>query len=63
MPETTPILYGIQLECDAVPPSTPKLKGVQIEIYWPTRGKELRFKSGIKTKAFEAGVKKKEVDN
>ena len=63
MPETTPILYGIQLECDAVPPSTPKLLGIQFEMYWPTHGKELAFKSGVKTKRVAAGVKAKEVDN
>ena len=57
---TTPILYGIEIECENPPPV---LKGIEIEFEWPTGGKELVFRSGIKTKAFEAGTKKKEVDN
>ena len=56
----TPVLYGIEIEYENPPPV---LKGIEIEFEWPTGGKELAFKAGVKTKMEEAGTKKKEVDN
>ena len=70
----TPVLYGIEIEYENLQPvlkgieieyesPPPVLRGIEIEFAWPTHGKELQFKSGVKTKVDEAGAKVKEVDN